>query len=86
MEIFNPENFPKTLAYVKKYDTGNRRCNRCGCVVLIEPQPMDAEYPYQCMSCDENRFGIETHLGNPHTEEGFRELCRNTKDLLFLDA
>lgn len=57
--------------------------NRCGSVVLKEP--MIKEYPYQCMSCDENMYSIETHKGIYHTVEEFDELCCNVRDLLLLD-
>ena len=81
--MFDKEKYPKTFAYVKENDTVNRRCNRCGSVVLRETNINC--YPFQCMSCDENMYGIETHIGEPHTEEEFDELCENTCALLLLD-
>ena len=80
---FDVTKHPKTYAYVMENDTVIRRCNRCGSVVLRETS-ID-EYPYQCMSCDENMFGIETHIGQPHTSEEFNELLNNTAELLCLD-
>ena len=80
---FDVENSPKSFAYVLENDTGNIRCNRCGSVVLKEPST--EKYPYQCMNCDENMFGIETHEGVYHTDEEFDELCCNVRDLLLLD-
>lgn len=82
---FNSVQSPKTLKYVQKYDTKNVRCNRCGHVVLVEPNKTEAGYPYQCMFCDENLFGIETYLGKPHSDEEFNALCCDTRDLLLLD-
>lgn len=82
-EKFDAEVSPKTHAYVLKNDTINRRCNRCGSVVLKETNIIG--YPFQCMSCDENMLTIETHLGNPHTDAELNELCIKTRDLLLLD-
>lgn len=73
---FNIEKYPKTFAYVLENDTINRRCNRCGCVVLKETNVPD--YPYQCMSCDENMYEFETHIGNDHTDEELDKLCIDT--------
>ncbi|MBR2401403.1 MAG: hypothetical protein IKB01_01350 [Lachnospiraceae bacterium] len=80
---FNPEESKKTLEYVERNDTRNRRCNRCGSVVLMEPTVKG--YPYQCMNCDENLYEIETHIGEKHTDEEYEKLCCNTRDLLLLD-
>lgn len=97
VDKFNTEVSGKSLMYVIENDTFTRRCNRCGSVVLRQPNeivmtdclnPTESdpnEYPYQCMSCDENLFGIETHEGEYHTDEEFEELCCNTRDLLLLD-
>ena len=75
-EKFNIEQNPKTFAYVIENDTINRRCNRCGAVVLKETNiPW---YPYQCMACDENMYEIETHIGESHTTEEFNELLINS--------
>ena len=68
--------YPNTHAYVMENDTVNRRCNRCGSVVLKETNI--ESYPYQCMNCDENMYEIETHIGEPHTEEELDELLINT--------
>lgn len=80
---FNPEKCPKTLAYVIERDAITVRCNRCESPVLKSDLP--EKYVYQCMSCDEDLYGIETHKGEPHTDEEFEELCCNTRDLLLLD-
>lgn len=80
---FNVEKAPKTFAYVLENDTINRRCNMCGAVVLKET--FVEGYPYQCMSCDENLYEIETHIGELHTDEELDELCCNTEFLLCLD-
>ena len=75
-EVFNANKYPKTYAYVMENDTVTRRCNRCGAVVLKETNIPD--YPYQCMACDENMYGFETHIGEPHTNEELDELFLNT--------
>ena len=82
---FNRNKYPKTLSFVMENDTVTRRCNRCGCVVLREPVKMEAEYPYQCLSCDENMFGIETYEGEPHTESEFDDICCWAIDIFELD-
>lgn len=83
MEAFNPAESPKSFAYVLAHDTGIRRCNRCGSVVLTE-EP-GSEYPYQCMYCDEDMFEVETHIGHLHTSEEFVQLCCTVRDTLLLD-
>ena len=81
-EKFNPEKFPKTMAYVLERDTGNIRCNRCRSVVLRS----DVKgYVYQCMFCDEDLYGIETYEGEWHTDEEFNELLCQTRDILCKD-
>lgn len=73
---FNIEQNPKTFAYVIENDTINRRCNRCGAVVLKETNiPW---YLYQCIACDENMYEIETYIGEPHTTEELNELLINS--------
>ena len=79
---FNIEKSPKSFAYVLERDTFTVRCNRCGSPVLRSD--LD-DYVYQCMSCDEDLYTIETHKGEYHTDEEFDELCCNTRDLLLLD-
>ena len=79
---FNIEKNPKTFEYVLERDTFTKRCNRCGSPVLRSD--LD-DYVYQCMSCDEDLYTIETHEGEYHTDEEFDELCCNTRDLLLLD-
>ena len=80
---FNPLVHVNTMAYVMQNDTVCRRCNRCGSVVLDEPD--SKEYPYQCMNCDEDLYRHETHIGEPHTDDEFEELCEDTFALLCLD-
>ena len=75
--------YPKTAKFIKRNDTVNRRCNRCGSVVLKET--FVPAYPFQCMSCDENLYGIETHLGEPHTDAELAQLCEDTL-ILELDS
>lgn len=82
MELFNDKKHPNTLHYVLVNMTYDIRCNRCGHVLLEQP---NSQYPYQCMFCDENMFSIETHKGKPITSEEFAELCQNTLELLQLD-
>lgn len=76
MKKFDIERNPKTFAYVLENDTVNRRCNRCGSVVLKETNIKN--YPYQCMSCDDNLYETETHIGADHTDEEFDKLCMDT--------
>lgn len=68
--------YPKTAKFIKKNDTVNRRCNKCGRVVLKET--FVPNYPFQCVSCDENLYDIETHLGEPHTDVELAQLCEDT--------
>lgn len=82
VEKFDPERYPKTTAYVLERDAFTVRCNRCGSPVLKS----DVEgYSYQCMSCDEDLFLFETHVGEIHTTEELNELLLDTRDLLLLD-
>jgi hypothetical protein len=85
VEKFNPEKSPKTLCYVMENDTFNKRCNFCKSVVLKEPKPTENDYPFQCLSCDENLFEFETFEGKYHNEKEFESLLCNTRDLLLLD-
>lgn len=73
----------KTYQYVLDNDMVNVRCNRCGSVVLRET--FVEGYPYQCMECDENLYGIETHIGAEHTRKELDRLVQNTARLLCLD-
>ena len=66
---------PKTIAYVDENTTKNRRCNRCGNVVLKETEKMDGAYPYACVYCDENMYEIETSTGDTHGADEFVALC-----------
>jgi hypothetical protein len=74
-EKFNVEKYPQTFAYVVEYDMHKIRCNMCGSVVLREPDTK--EYPYQCLSCDENLYSFETHEGEFHTDEELNDMCLN---------
>lgn len=74
--------YPKTALFVKENDTMNIRCKRCGCVVLKDPNI--EEYPFQCMNCDENMYGVEVYLGDPRTEKELLQLMNDTL-LLELD-
>ena len=78
----------KSYQYVLDNDTENIRCNRCGSVVLRQPETgadNENEYPYQCMVCDENLYKIETNAGEPHTKKELEELIERTLELLCLD-
>ena len=81
-EIFDAAKCPKTAEYVIKRETFTVRCNRCGSPVLKSEVP---GYKYQCMSCDEDLTGIETHEGEFHTPEELNTLLLDTRDLLLLD-
>ena len=83
MAAFNPTESPKSFTYVLAHNTENRRCNRCGSVVLTE-EP-GSGYPYQCIHCDEDLYEIETHLGHKYTSEEFVTLCCDVRDTLLLD-
>lgn len=80
MKKFNKAKYPKTFAYVTENDTLNRRCDKCGCVVLKETSRNG--YPYQCIHCDEDLYGMETHIGTVHTEKEFDQMC---EDALILE-
>jgi len=82
---FNIGKYPKTFTYVLENDTFTKRCNRCGSVVLRETVKMDDDYPYQCLSCNENMFEFETHEGDYHTDKELDNLCCYTRDILQLD-
>lgn len=82
VEKFNVEKSPKSFAYVLERDTFTRRCNVCGSPVLTSS--CDG-YAYQCMNCDVDLYGIETHEGKYHTDEEFETLCCDVRDLLLLD-
>jgi hypothetical protein len=82
---FNGNKHPKTFSFVSENDTVTTRCNRCGCVVLREPEETYDEYPYQCLSCDENMFEFETHEGEPHSDKEFDDLCCLARDIFNLD-
>ena len=64
-EKSNAEKYPKTYAYVMENDTVNRRCNRCGSVVLKETNVPD--YPYQCMKLK--------HILVSHTQTKSLTIC-----------
>ena len=81
-EKFDPAKYPRTERYVEEKLTRGIRCNRCGAPVI--KSELDG-YVYQCMSCDEDLYSIETHKGKPATEEEMNELLLNTRDLLLLD-
>jgi len=39
-----------------------RVCNKCGCVVSADPSEVSEGYAYYCSNCDEDLYGIETHI------------------------
>lgn len=47
---------PKSVKYVEENLT-NYRCIRCGSPILLDPEIED--YPYQCLTCDENMYSFE---------------------------
>ena len=70
IEIYHP----KTFQYVKENLVRNCRCFRCGNAVLKETDEiLSKEYPYQCVVCDENMYGIETR--NSEKELSLEEEC-----------
>lgn len=73
----------KTFEYVNEKNTFNRYCNRCGSPVLISG---NKSYSFQCMTCDEDLYEIETHLGDVFNQEDFEKLLMNTRDILLLDC
>ena len=50
------DKLPKSVKYVEDNLT-NYRCIRCGSPILLEPEIKD--YPYQCLTCDENMYSFE---------------------------
>ena len=72
---------PKTFAHVEANTTENRRCNRCGNVVLKETEEMVDEYPFVCTHCNENMFEIETTIGKAHGPDEFMALCHVSLNL-----
>ena len=50
------DKLPKSVKYVEDNLT-NFRCIRCGSPILLEPEIED--YPYQCLTCDENMYSFE---------------------------
>ena len=50
------DKLPKSVKYVEDNLT-NYRCIRCGSPILLEPEI--ADYPYQCLTCDENMYSFE---------------------------
>ncbi len=82
VEKFDPLKYPRTERYVEEKLARGIRCNRCGAPVI--KSELDG-YVYQCMSCDEDLYSIETHKGKPATEAEMNELLLNTRDLLLLD-
>ena len=58
--------FPRAAAYVESHLVPRRYCNRCGYPVLKSDLE---EYPYQCVHCDEDLYGIETYVKENNSEE-----------------
>ena len=50
------DKLPKSVKYVEDNLT-NYRCIRCGSPILLETEVKD--YPYQCLTCDENMYSFE---------------------------
>lgn len=67
----------QAVTYVLKNLT-NLRCNHCGHIVLREPS--GAAYPYQCLHCDENMFGIEVTPCEEIPDAEMDELVRLTQE------
>lgn len=51
------QKYPNSVKYIEDNLT-DLRCFRCGSLLLKEPE--SEEYPYQCLTCDENMFSFET--------------------------
>lgn len=64
--------------FVLDRDTEKVRCRRCGHVVLEE---RELDYPYVCLFCDENMYGFETYVGDPHTDDELKELIALTEQI-----
>lgn len=78
--------YPASTKYVKRRIRKNIRCNRCGSIVLkSELRHSENKYKYQCMFCDEDLYGIETHEGAPCSIKETIELIEQTAFLLCLD-
>ena len=50
------DKLPQSVKYVEDNLT-NYRCTRCGSPILLETEVKD--YPYQCLTCDENMYSFE---------------------------
>ena len=50
------DKLPKSVKYVEDNLT-NYRCIRCGSPIFLETEVKD--YPYQCLTCDENMYSFE---------------------------
>lgn len=78
--------YPASTKYVKRRIRNNIRCNRCGAIVLkSELRHSENKYKYQCMFCDEDLYGIETHKGSPCSMQEAIELIEQTASLLCFD-
>lgn len=78
--------YPASTKYVKRRIRNKIRCNRCGAIVLkSELRHTENKYKYQCMFCDEDLYGIETHKGAPCSTEEAMELIERTAFLLCFD-
>lgn len=64
-EITFKRMYPRTHKYVSENLVEDCRCNRCGELVLRNPNFLKGSdtnaYPYQCVSCDEDLYEFETH-------------------------
>lgn len=55
----------KTVGYIISHNTENVYCSRCGSPVLLSDlSDTENEYKYQCLSCDEDLYEIETYKGD----------------------
>lgn len=82
MSKFNVEKNPKTMSYVLERIQENKRCNKCGSILLKSDLK---DYSYQCMNCDEDLYKFEAHDGEDRTDKELEEILENTRDLLELD-
>lgn len=78
------EKYPKSKEYVDSHLVKDRYCSRCGSPILKSDLE---QYPYQCMTCDEDLFEFETtiDLNKQFNEWDYVQLVKEVADTLLLD-
>lgn len=78
---FDVKKSPKTFDYVLARLTKNVRCNRCNRPVILSDAP---GYSYQCLSCDEDLYKIETHNSIHFTVDELEKNLELARDYFLL--